>query len=166
MAKSLTLEAAAELLGVRPAEIANVDHSPAGPVITTARDGVSYIDVAADAPDAAGKTGLMYASAPYAGYVGSFPVYQPYDLTPVAATGEGDEGEGGTAINAGSIADVLARVGEDPSRAAEAIAAENASTRPRARLLTKLRQITDAPASDEPAAEISDESGDEPDSDA
>lgn len=49
---------AARALSVRPSEIADAEDSPGGLVIRTV-DGASYIDVPADTPDGAGRTGLM-----------------------------------------------------------------------------------------------------------
>ncbi len=54
---------AAAALGLRENEIADVEASPAGPVITTT-DGVRYIIVAEDTPDADGDHGIMFLAAP------------------------------------------------------------------------------------------------------
>ncbi|MCU1356390.1 MAG: hypothetical protein JWM89_1808 [Acidimicrobiales bacterium] len=65
---------AAELLGMKPDEVADVLDSPAGDVIVT-RDGVKMIDVDEAHPDAEGKHGLMFLEAPTEKYSGLFPVY-------------------------------------------------------------------------------------------
>ena len=49
-----------------------------------------------------------------------------------------------------TIAEVLADVDGDPVKAAEALAAEQASDKPRARLVEALTEIVSAPADDEP----------------
>lgn len=54
---------AAAALSLRETEIADVEASPAGPVITTS-DGVRYVIVAEDTPDADGDHGLMFLAAP------------------------------------------------------------------------------------------------------
>ncbi len=54
---------AAAALSLRENEIADVEASPAGPVITTT-DGVRYIIVAEDTPDADGDHGVMFLAAP------------------------------------------------------------------------------------------------------
>ncbi len=65
-------QTAALRLGVPVAEIADVLDSPAGLVYVTT-DGQSYVDVVE--PDGAGRTGLMYVSAPWEHYSDTFPVY-------------------------------------------------------------------------------------------
>lgn len=77
---------AATLLGAKPAEIAAVDESDGGPVITTTT-GTRYAVLAEDAPDAEGKTGLMLLAAPSDGPVATvdgrttwngFPLHVPW----------------------------------------------------------------------------------------
>ena len=51
-----------------------------------------------------------------------------------------------------TIDEVLADVDGDPVKAAEALAAEQASDKPRARLVEALTEIVTAPAADEPNA--------------
>jgi len=51
-----------------------------------------------------------------------------------------------------TIAEVLAEVDGDPVKAAEALAVEQASDKPRARLVEALTEIVTAPAADEPTA--------------
>jgi hypothetical protein len=62
--------------GLSDSELVDFADAPGGFTFDT-RDGVRYIDVPADAPDADGKTGLMYVVAPdvAGGYRGDFPVY-------------------------------------------------------------------------------------------
>jgi len=92
-----TREAAA-LLGVKPSEVATVDESDGGPVITTAA-GVRYVVLAEGATDAEGKTGLMLLAAPSDAPVAvidgrtcwnSFPLFVPWpddeELSPVDAS--------------------------------------------------------------------------------
>lgn len=59
----ISKSAAAALLGIPAREVAEVGNTPAGDVITT-RDGVAYVLVPDDTPDAEGKTGLMLLAAP------------------------------------------------------------------------------------------------------
>ena len=65
---------AARLLGAAEREVLWTEDSPAGVVIATF-DGSSYLVVPENAPDGAGKTGLMFLAAPTENYAGSFPVY-------------------------------------------------------------------------------------------
>lgn len=65
---------AARALSVNTAEIGSVEDSPAGVIVTTT-DGVRYVIVPDDSPDAEGKTGLMFLAAPHENYGGSFPIY-------------------------------------------------------------------------------------------
>lgn len=69
---------AAKTLSMRPTDITSADEAPAGFVIGTA-DGVSYIDVPADQPDAEGKTGLMFLVKPNPQRTYTFPVYAPHE---------------------------------------------------------------------------------------
>lgn len=59
----MDIEQAAALLGAKVSEIAAVDESDGGPVITTTA-GTRYAVLAEGAPDAEGKTGLMLLAAP------------------------------------------------------------------------------------------------------
>ena len=77
---------AAALLGVKVSEVAAVDESDGGPVITTTA-GTRYVVLAEGAPDAEGKTGLMLLAAPSDAPVAvtdgltcwnSFPLYVPW----------------------------------------------------------------------------------------
>lgn len=70
----MTHQEAASLLGVPEREVSDVQDSKHGPVITTT-DGVSYILVDSEAPDASGKAGLMYLQKPNPRYEGVFPVF-------------------------------------------------------------------------------------------
>lgn len=81
---------AAKVLGLTPREIAEADDAPAGFVITTT-DGVRYVDVPADTPDAEGKAGLMFLVPPRADRNYSFPVYthpEPDDEPDVEDSGD------------------------------------------------------------------------------
>lgn len=59
----------------------------------------------------------------------------------VVVVGGADGGDGGPAD--GSVDDVLARVGDDPTAAQAALDAENAKSKPRKSLVEKLQAITD-----------------------
>ena len=91
---------AAALLGVPVSEVRSVESSPAGDVVVTT-DGVAYLVVPADQPDGAGRSGLMYLSAPHERYGDSFPVY--------TAPGADDEAAGEAVL---SKAELLARAKE------------------------------------------------------
>lgn len=54
---------AAAALALRENEVADVEDSPAGPVVTTT-DGVRYVIVSEDNPDADGDHGIMFVAAP------------------------------------------------------------------------------------------------------
>lgn len=63
---------AAAALGLRESEVADVEDSPAGPIVATT-DGVRYVIVAEDNPDADGDHGVMFLAAPSEGD-GSWPI--------------------------------------------------------------------------------------------
>ena len=65
---------AAELLSIEEAEVHDVAESSAGTCVKT-HDGVTYIIVPQDNPDAEGKFGVMFLAAPTERYGGTFPVY-------------------------------------------------------------------------------------------
>ncbi|MDO8391053.1 MAG: hypothetical protein Q7V57_11235 [Actinomycetota bacterium] len=79
MSKLPSRAEACALLGCADRELVTIDDSPAG-VIYRMADGTALIDVVQ--PDAAGKTGLMFAHAPALDggreYSGSFPVFAPF----------------------------------------------------------------------------------------
>lgn len=52
-------------------------------------------------------------------------------------------------VVAGSVEDVLAAVGNDPQKAAEALAAEQSRTKPRTTLVTALERIAETPENQE-----------------
>lgn len=157
---------AAEALGVPAREIADVLESPAGLVVHTT-DGVGYIIVPDDQPDADGKTGLMLLAKPTESWSGSFPVFaneptpttDPADPAPAnpAASSEGDQAPADPAggqepaappadpVPDGSAAVVLAWVAGDPGRAQAAIDAEQAQEKPRGGLLKDLAKVVEAP---------------------
>lgn len=74
MANRPELLAAARRLSMPVEEIAAVEDSPAGTIITTV-DGTRMIDVPDDTPDAEGKTGLMLLVKPDPKRLYAFPVY-------------------------------------------------------------------------------------------
>jgi hypothetical protein len=59
----------------------------------------------------------------------------------VVVVGDGEGGEDSDDLTAGSIGDVLDRVGDDPAKAAAAREAEEAKAKPRSSLLEKLQAI-------------------------
>lgn len=65
---------AAALLSLEENEVHDVLDSPAGVLIKTT-DGQTYIVVPEDNPDADGKVGVMFLSAPSPKYGGTFPVF-------------------------------------------------------------------------------------------
>ena len=82
----MDIEQAAALLGAKVSEIAAVDESDGGPVITTTA-GTRYVVLAEGATDAEGKTGLMLLAAPSDAPVAvidgrtcwnSFPLFVPW----------------------------------------------------------------------------------------
>lgn len=79
----MELAEALVLTGMKESEITGLEESPAGDLIHCF-DGSTLVNVTA--PDADGKTGLMYLVAPHDPYSGSLPVYaQP---TATGATAE------------------------------------------------------------------------------
>ena len=82
-----------QLLGMPPSELGDPMDSPGGLVIESLADGLCYIVVPEDTPDADGKTGLMYLGAPLLDgdrvYIGDFPVYAP--LPELLATANTDD---------------------------------------------------------------------------
>jgi hypothetical protein len=85
---------AAELIGAKVSEIAAVDlDTPAGCVIQHT-DGSILVLVDEDAPDAEGKSGLMFLVAPSENYQGTFPVYaQPLEDDEEDLDDDGQGGE-------------------------------------------------------------------------
>lgn len=65
---------AARLLSLQEDEVHDVADSPAGVIVKTG-DGVDYVIVEPDNPDAEGRHGVMFLAAPTANYGGTFPVY-------------------------------------------------------------------------------------------
>lgn len=103
---------AARRLGIPTSEVATVDDSPAGPVITTA-DGNRYIDCRE--PDADGKTGVMFLAPPSDGYRGTFPVYSPFKAEeeqeePAPSDGSGDDNGDGDSQGDQGAAPAAAKV--------------------------------------------------------
>lgn len=82
MSQLLTHAEAAALLKMAEREIVDVMVAPDGAPVITTYDGVQYIVVDPEHPDAAGKSGLMYLNAPVLPegrvYVGDFPIYENY----------------------------------------------------------------------------------------
>lgn len=135
-------------MGVAPAEVLDVEDSPAGPIVTT-HDRQRYILIDEASPDADGKHGVMYLVAPHERYVGTFPVYaQPgaVPTDPEAPSEETEETEeptkvgdvDGDGVPDGNAAEIRDWVGEDRARAESALAAEQAREAPRTTLVAWL----------------------------
>lgn len=165
--KNEQLEAAAKVLGVPVGEVVDVyDHDHGTVIITT--DGVSYINVDADHPDADGQTGLMYLAKPHAGEAPvSFPVFaqrgadedledeaQPEEQ-PAGDKPELDVPDGNIKMVTGWVQELGADHVVD--RASKALEAEQAKPKPRPTLVEELQALIDAtqPAGDKP--ELTDE---------
>lgn len=137
----------ARSLGIKADEIEDVTEGPAGLVIATT-DGATYIDVPADNPDAEGKSGLMFLSAPSDPYSGEFPVFATEaDVeadVETAQDGDGAAAGGELDVPDGSVADVLGWVDDSPERAAAALDVEEAKPSPRTTLTDALVAIIDA----------------------
>lgn len=129
----------ARRMGIKADEIEDVSDGPAGLVIAT-RDGATYIDVPEDNPDAEGKTGLMFLSAPSETFDGSFPVFASEALD---AEGPVD-GLDPEDVPDGTVDDVLGWVDDSPERAAAALDIEEARSKPRSSLVEALAAIIDA----------------------
>ena len=97
----------------------DVTDSPAGTVITTF-DGVAYLVVPDDQPDADGQRGLMFLAAPHENYGGTFPVY--------AGPPEPDEQPVDFDVPKGTVGEVITWVGDDPGRAAAALEVDTRKT--------------------------------------
>jgi hypothetical protein len=123
MAK-IDLSSVARTLGMKPSEVLDAEDTDAGLVVDIF-DGTRLIIVPDDAPDADGKTGVMYLAAPISAggkdYTGDAPVYaQPVEPAPDAPPA-GDE----EYPEKGSADDVLAWVAGDKDRAEFALEVEN-----------------------------------------
>lgn len=155
--KNFSIAEAAQLLGMKESEVVAVTGSPAGDLITTV-DGT--VLVYCFAPDADGKTGLMFLAAPTEHYGGSFPIYaQPgadadelrAQVAKTAAEIRTVEGETveviavppnpDAAVPDGSIATVIDWVQGDAGLAELALAAENRRDKPRTTLVAQLEEL-------------------------
>lgn len=136
----MTKTEAARALSIEEAEVRQVSDSPAGPIVQTT-DGVLYVIVPEESPDADGKTGLMFLAAPHPRYNGPFPVYsqpreagadegEPVESASTEPVGPSASSPGEPPLPpSGNAKDVLAWVGNDPARARTALDAENAGQR-------------------------------------
>lgn len=121
----------ARALRIEDREVANVLDAPAGMVVQTT-DGVTYVVVPEDRPDADGKTGVMFLVPPTDRYRGTFPVYsQPREVAADTPIDPGDPALPSVAPDpdappTGSAKDILAWVGGDKARARRALDYENA----------------------------------------
>jgi hypothetical protein len=156
----VTVEQVARELGMKPGEIASIEDSPAGLVVSFP-GGTAMVNVPKDAPDVEGKTGWMWLAVPPMKpgkvYQGEFPVYaQPVE--------EAEPEPGDEYPTSGSIEVVLAWVAGDLVRAREALEHEHGAPKPRVTLVEELEaiveQATDAAASGDAAGIVpADESG-------
>ena len=145
----MKIQEAARVLGLKADEVAGVEETPVGPVITVAGSGARYVVVPDDQPDAEGKTGLMFAEKPDPKRVYTFPVYAPHPAEPDVVVDE--LGEGGDSVPDGKVADVVdwVRGGPEdeeptdgwPERAAQALAVETAKDKPRSSLVELLTEL-------------------------
>jgi hypothetical protein len=113
---------------MKESEVIDAFDSEAGLVVAMF-DGTQFIIVPDDRPDAEGKTGLMFFTAPDVpgdkGYTGDFPVYaQPLETDPADVVG------GDIYPEKGNAAAVLQWVAGDQERAEFALEQENAKTKP------------------------------------
>lgn len=111
-------------LGMKEAEIIDAIDSEAGLVVAIA-DGTQLIIVPPETPDADGKTGVMFFTAPTLPgdkeYTGDFPVYsQPLETDPADVVG------GDVYPEKGNADAILAWVAGDKERAEYALEAEQA----------------------------------------
>ena len=83
---------AARVLGLKETEVAGVEETPIGPVVTVV-SGVRYVIVPDDQPDGDGKTGVMLAEKPDPTRRYDFPVYVPHPPDPVEPSEDGDTDE-------------------------------------------------------------------------
>lgn len=136
---------AARLLGIPVREIADVGDSPAGTLITTT-DGVIYVHVPEEAPDADGKSGLMYLAKPHSNDAPvGFPVFAQ-ETDEDAPTEDAADPGAATDVPTGSIGMIVGWVhelgeGHVAARAAAALAAEQAQAKPRVSLVAELEQL-------------------------
>lgn len=136
---ALTIADGARLLKVPEDEVALVEDSPAGTIVTTT-DGARYVH--ADEPDADGKTGLMFLVAPSPNYHGPFPVYTQPGPAPAENVKDPERPDDpGTVVPEGNEATVLRWVGKDPTRARQAADYEASKDNPRSALVRKLRSL-------------------------
>lgn len=144
MSKVTDVDVAREL-GMKVDEIASIDDSPAGLIVSFTAGNAPMVKVPEHQPDVEGKTGWMLLSVPpmKAGkvYQGTFPVYaQPVAVAAADGTSDGEyPGDG-------SIADVLAWVAGDGARAQEALDVEASAKKPRKSLLGELEAIIEQAA--------------------
>jgi hypothetical protein len=117
----LTVEQAAKRLGMKPSEIVSVDQVDEGAAVTTHDASVTLI---------AHDGGLVFG-------------WQPAD-----ADDQGDDDAQAeaapVAIKVPTVAEVLAAVGEDPDKAADALAEEQSRDKPRPTLVAGLQKILEA----------------------
>lgn len=132
-------------LGVPEREVFAVEDAEEGVIVTTT-DGQRYVEVPADRPDLDGKTGLMFLRPPTPTYNGTFPVYAHEQTPPQPEVVELDAVgiTAGDEVPDGNAAEIEDWVGDDPARAAAALAAENGRDKPRRGLVTFLERVVGA----------------------
>lgn len=144
-------------LGMKVDEIASIEDSPAGLVVSFTAGNAAMIKVPDDSPDIEGKTGWMLLAVPpmKAGktYQGTCPVYAQPVETDAVVDPDGD------LPSDGSIADVLAWVAGDGRRAQEALAAEASAKKPRKSLVAELEAIVEQAAAEQTGDAVDDADG-------
>lgn len=141
MTRSTRILDGARALGIGADEVASAEESPGGLIVATT-DGVRYIVVPAEHPDDAGRSGVMFVVAPTYPYHGTFPVYAQPQAEPSLDEPPPEPGAGPAD---GTIAEVLARVGEDRDLARSTLEAESARAEPRSSLVRQLAAIAERP---------------------
>lgn len=140
----------ARALSIEENEVATVADSPAGLIVITT-DGVHYVVVDEDNPDAAGRHGVMFLVPPKLPYHGTFPVYSQPEI-PAEAVLEPVDPD--TLVPDGSQKELLDWVGEDLDRATEALEGEQAKPKPRGSVVDalgkRMAEIADAAAAGAP----------------
>lgn len=117
----------ARALSIEENEVEAVADSPAGLIVVTT-DGVRYIVVDEDNPDAAGRCGVMFLVPPKLPYHGTFPVYSQPGIPAEDLVEPVDPDERVPDV---SQRELLAWVGEDIDRATAALEVEQAKEKPR-----------------------------------
>lgn len=143
----MTLQDAARALGLAPGEVAEVSESAHGMLarltaggtrLITPSDGVYACD---DHPSGKHLRRWPGAAPAHGGLNGGQGGGQGDGQENSEADGTGGEPPAGGAVPAGTVEEVLGWVGADRERAAQALAAEQASARPRSTLVARLTEL-------------------------